>query len=228
LKKEEIHLWDIKRILFGQATPEFLLEVLIRSLIIYVLAMVAMRLLGKRMNGQLTIVELAVMVMMGAIIAVPMQMPERGVLQGFIILLCVLLLHRGMNLIAFHNSRFEKTLQGELTVLVKDGVLQLKEIEEVKISKPQLFAALRNKQVYNLGKVKRMYLEGCGTYSIYTEDENKPGLLLFPGKDESIIGVQKKASDALVCTNCGWVLSSTNEKESCPNCKQTEWIQPIF
>jgi uncharacterized membrane protein YcaP (DUF421 family) len=228
VKKEEIHLWDIKRILLGQASAEFLVEVLIRSLIIYLLALVAMRLLGKRMNGQLTIVELAVMVMMGAIIAVPMQMPDKGILQGFVILLIVLFLHRGLNLIAFKNTRFEKTLQGELTILIKDGVLQLKELEQTKISKPQLFAELRNKKVYNLARVKRMYLEGCGTYSIYTEEETKPGLLLFPKKDESIIRIQKKAQNAQVCSNCGWVVSSKDPKRNCPNCEKTDWIEPIF
>src|SRR5215203_3912623 len=90
MKKDEIHLWDIKRILFGQAPPDFLLEVLIRSIVIYLLAMVVMRLLGKRMNGQLTIVELSVIVMMGAVLAVPMQIPDKGLLQGVIVLLTVL------------------------------------------------------------------------------------------------------------------------------------------
>src|SRR5215213_8698060 len=108
MKKEEIHLWDIERILFGQAPPEFLLEVFIRTLVIYLLATIVMRWLGKRMNGQLTIVELAVVVMMGAILAVPMQIPDRGLLQGVIVLLSVLLLLRGINLVAFRNSRFEK------------------------------------------------------------------------------------------------------------------------
>src|SRR4051794_27920372 len=105
MKKEEIHLWDIKRILFGQAPPEFLLEVLLRTLIIYISVIVIMRLLGKRMNGQLTILEMSIMVMMGAILSVPMQIPDRGILQGIVLLISVLALLRGVNLIAFKNSR---------------------------------------------------------------------------------------------------------------------------
>src|SRR3954469_18684744 len=114
MKKEEIHLWDLKRILIGQAPPEFLLEVFIRSLIIYVAAIIIMRYMGKRMNGQHSIIELSVMVMMGAIVAVPMQIPDRGILQGLLILVVTLLLLRTLNWLGFKSEKVEKTVQGEL------------------------------------------------------------------------------------------------------------------
>jgi uncharacterized membrane protein YcaP (DUF421 family) len=145
MKKEEIHLWDIKRILFGQAPPEFLFEVFIRSLIMYIAAIVVMRWLGKRMNGQLTIVEFAVIVTMGAILAVPMQIPDRGILQGFLVLLCTLVFLRGINWLAFKSPRIERIVQGEGVIIVKNGVLNLKDLSRTKIAKPQLYSILRSK-----------------------------------------------------------------------------------
>jgi uncharacterized membrane protein YcaP (DUF421 family) len=88
MKKDEIHLEDIQRILFGQAPPQFLLEVFIRTVVIYISLLFIVRLLGKRMSGQLTIMEMAVMLTLGAIVSVPMQMPDRGLLQGALLLLC--------------------------------------------------------------------------------------------------------------------------------------------
>jgi uncharacterized membrane protein YcaP (DUF421 family) len=228
MKKEEIHVWDIQRILFGQAPPEFLLEIFIRTLVIYLLATMVMRWLGKRMNGQLTIVELAVIVMMGAILAVPMQIPDRGILQGVVVLLSVLLLLRGTNLLAFKNSRLEKLIQSELIMLVKDGVLQLKEIDHAKISRPQLYAMLRSKELYNLGKVQRCYLEACGTYSIYKFQEERPGLLLLPKEDEAILTTQKTTGNALVCSNCGFVVNSRDYSGTCHNCNKSEWSDPVI
>jgi uncharacterized membrane protein YcaP (DUF421 family) len=228
MKKEEIHLWDIKRILFGQAPPEFLLEVLIRSLIIYIATIIIMRWLGKRMNGQLTIVELSVMIVMGATISVPMQLPDRGLLQGFVVLLCILLFLRGINWIAFHNSKFEKLIQGEVSVLVKDGVLDLKELKKTKITRQQVFEILRAKKVYQLGKVKRLYLEACGIFSVYQEEQQKPGLPLFPPDDKSVLEVQKTPKNALVvCINCGAVKSKDEEEGYCRNCGNNEWVKAI-
>jgi uncharacterized membrane protein YcaP (DUF421 family) len=226
MKKEEIHLWDIKRILFGQAPPEFLLEVLIRTLIMYVGVIIITRLLGKRMNGQLTIIELSIMVMMGAILAVPMQIPDRGILQGILLLFCVLLLLRGVNWLGFKNSRFEKVLQGEGMLLVKDGVMQLPALSKTKITKQQLFARLRGKKIMQLGQVKRMYIEACGLFSIYTEEAPKPGLSVLPRTDDEMLK-ELKLSGEKVCTNCGLVQPPKTQKPLCPNCGSDAFIMAV-
>jgi uncharacterized membrane protein YcaP (DUF421 family) len=226
MKKEQIYLWDFKRILFGQAPPEFLLEVFIRALLIYIVSIIVMRWLGKRMNGQLTIVELAVIVVMGATIAVPMQIPDRGIAQGFVVLFCILIFLRGINWLGFRSSRFEKIVQGEASILVKDGVLDLHELNRTKITQQQVFEILRSKKIYQLGKVKRLYLEACGIFSVYTEEEPRPGLPLFPPDDQSILAEQKKPEHAsVVCINCG--NRKEEPEEACKNCGDTEWTKAI-
>jgi uncharacterized membrane protein YcaP (DUF421 family) len=226
MKKEEIHLWDIKRILFGQAPPDFLFEVFIRSLIIYVVTIIVMRWMGKRMNGQHSIVELSVMVMMGAIIAVPMQTPDRGILQGIVVLFVTLFLLRSFNWLGYKNSSFEKSMQGEVITLVKDGILQKKELSRNKITNQQVFEILRSKNIYNLGRIKRLYLEGCGIFSVYHFQQPKAGLPLYPPIDESIyqnhlnISTKEKA-----CKNCGFV--EAKNLDHCTNCGNNEWTKAI-
>ena len=78
MKKEDIQPWDWQRILFGQAPPEFLIEVFLRTTLIYLALLVVTRALGKRMGGQLSISELAVMVTLGAIVSPAMQIPQLG------------------------------------------------------------------------------------------------------------------------------------------------------
>src|SRR5438046_5385165 len=114
--KERIHWWDLHRIFIGQAPLEFLLEVFIRSLILYVMAIVIMRWLGKRMNGQVSILELAIMVMMGATLGASIEIPDRGILQALVIFLAILALLRLVNLLAFRSSKAERILNGSLSV----------------------------------------------------------------------------------------------------------------
>jgi len=66
MKQDEILLSDLTRIFFGQTPPIFLLEVVAGALLFFVLIILAMRLVGRRFAGQLSIVELAIMVMLGA------------------------------------------------------------------------------------------------------------------------------------------------------------------
>jgi uncharacterized membrane protein YcaP (DUF421 family) len=226
MKKEQIYLWDIKRILFGEAPPQFLFEVFIRALIIYIASIAVMRLLGKRMNGQLTIVELAVIVTMGATVAVPMQIPDRGIAQGFVVLLCILVFLRGINWIAFHNSRFEKLVQGETSILIRNGVLNMAELKRTRITQQQVFEILRAKKIFHLGKVKRLYLEACGIFSVYPEETPKPGLPVFPPDDQSILKEQKQPTNApVVCINCGKIKKVA--EGPCDNCGETKWTKAI-
>ena len=107
MKPEEIRLDDWHRILFGNLDPIFLLEVFVRTSIIYWLLLAVVRWLGKRMSGQLTIIEMTVMVTLGAIVSVSMQMEDRGILQGLLILFVALGLHRALNHIGFLSIKAE-------------------------------------------------------------------------------------------------------------------------
>jgi uncharacterized membrane protein YcaP (DUF421 family) len=233
MKKEEIHLSDWERILFGAAPGEFMLEVLIRSIGIYLVFTVIAQLLGKRMNGQLTQIELAVMLTLGAIIAPAMQLPDRGVLVGVLGLVCVLVFQRGITFLGFKNSRVEKITQGVETALVKDGVLQLEEMAAGRISKQQIYAVLRAENIYNLKKVERLYLEACGLFSIYTSDDDKPGLSVLPTlpdeqQDTELHKVQEPAGDDVVaCQQCGNTVSVEKAADVCPICHEKKWVEAV-
>jgi uncharacterized membrane protein YcaP (DUF421 family) len=229
MKKEEIHPWDFQRILFGQAPGDFLLEVFIRAVLMYLLLIVVLRLLGKRMDGQLTLTELAVMITLGAIIAVPMQIPDRGIVLGVIALLCVLAFQRGLNWLTLKSAKFEELTQGTLSIMVKDGVLQLDEMMKAGVSRQAIYSGLRKKEIYNLGKIKRLYFEACGILSVYQEESSKPGLSILPPTEKELMKSQATVDkDHLACSNCGAIASARHEDCTCQNCGERKWIQAVL
>ncbi|RXK86450.1 YetF domain-containing protein [Filimonas effusa] len=228
MKKEAIKLSDIKRILIGEAPFEFLLEVLLRTGIIYCVLLLTVRLLGKRMSGQLTITELAVMILMGAIVSAPMELPERGIMQGFAILILILLLHQGVTWLEVKFKKVELVTQGIPKMLVADGVIQTAVLAHVQISKDQLFAVLRGQAIYNLGKVKRVYLETCGKFTIYKFKASKAGLSVLPpeeGRDNTMQQV-KEGNES--CSVCGYTREVKEAVASCPNCFNNSWEWAIL
>ena len=233
MKKEEIYLEDIKRILYGLAPPEFMLEVFLRTIIIYIALLFIVRWLGKRMSGQLTIMEMAIMLVIGAVVSVPMQVPDRGLLQGGILLLCIVLFQRGISWLGFKSGKIEDLTQGKVSMLVKDGVLQLKEMQKVRISHQQLYAELRQENIYNLGAVDRVYLEAHGLFSIFEAEKSKPGLSILPPDDKEILQTKKQAFtnetspvELLACINCGNV-KPKNQLENCQDCDHKDWVNAI-
>jgi uncharacterized membrane protein YcaP (DUF421 family) len=233
MKKEEIHLDDIYRILFGQAPPAFLLEVFVRTLLIYILLLFIVRWLGKRMSGQLTVMEMAVMLTLGAIVSVPMQVPDRGILQGLLLLLCAVGFQRGVSWLGIKWGKFEDLTQGKASMLVKDGIMQLDQMESDRISRQQLFSELRQQQIFNLGSVDRIYLETGGMFSVYQAKQPRPGLSVYPPDDKDILQTTTQTGNAtpgqaqLVCTNCGLVKPGSRPGE-CANCGRDNWINAII
>jgi uncharacterized membrane protein YcaP (DUF421 family) len=230
MNKYDIHLKDIERILLGDAPLIFLIEVFFRALIIYTLLLLIVRWLGKRMTGELTIMEMAVMLTLGAIASTPMQVPNRGILQGLVLFLCAVGFQRGISYLGYRSHKFEDLTQGTPTLMIKDGILQIDTMRNDRISRSQLLAALRQQQIFNLGVVERVYLEACGNFSVYKTTQQKPGLPVFPTGDDVLSEQGRLKLSAVTglkaCKNCGRV-TNVNTTAACDNCKQTDFITAV-
>ena len=224
MDKEDIKLSDWQRILFGNAPIEFLAEVAVRTIIIFVLLLICVRLMGKRMAGKLTITEMAVMLTLGAIVSVPMQIPERGILLGVLTLLCAYAFQRGYNWLSFKSHRLSKIMQGSMDIVVEDGLVLLDKLEKNRISVNQLFSNLRQENVTNLGEVERVYFESGGSFSIYKFDEPRPGLPLLPAF-EKIAEIKEQKQGWQSCATCGHTREI--EDADCPNCHYDKWMNTV-
>jgi uncharacterized membrane protein YcaP (DUF421 family) len=231
MDKEDIYFSDWQRIIFGNAPAEFLLEVVLRTLLIYGILLVVIRLMGKRMSGQLTSTEMAVMLLLGAIVSAPMQMPDRGILQGLLLLFLILFFQQWITNRMRKNEKFENKLQGQVSILVADGELQFNEMNVVKISHEQIFAVLRTQEVFNLGEVKRLYLEPSGEFTIYKQQDARPGLSILPRMDEGIHKRQMTLEgNEKVCGYCGHLqqVELPAGTKACNQCGKEEWRKPVI
>jgi uncharacterized membrane protein YcaP (DUF421 family) len=224
MDKDDIKLSDWQRILFGNAPVEFMAEVAVRTIIIFILLLICVHLMGKRMAGKLTINELAVMLTLGAIVSVPMQIPERGILLGVLTLLCAYAFQRGYNWLAVKYHRMEKISQGSMDIIVEDGIVQLDKLAKNRISVNQLFSSLRQDDVINLGSVERVYIEAGGQFSVYKFDESKPGLPLLPAF-EKISDFENIKPGWQSCATCGF--TRAKEDSECPNCHHNKWMDTV-
>ncbi|RRB04942.1 YetF domain-containing protein [Larkinella rosea] len=229
MKKEDIEFGDWQRILIGNAPAEFLLEVLIRTIVIYCLLIVVLRFLGKRMNGQLTNLEMAVMLTLGAIVSPAMQLPDRGILSGVVALLCALTFLRVTNLLGYKSRRIEHIVQGTETLLIKDGIIQVSVMADNRLSHQQVYSALRSSKIYNVSKVKRMYLEAYGMFSIFPDQKDRPGLSVLPPDDDEIHSLHRPTEvPTLACTHCGFTAPKSAGNQPCPSCQANQWVDAVL
>jgi uncharacterized membrane protein YcaP (DUF421 family) len=224
-----VYLTDWKRILIGNAPWEFLIEAVFRTGLMYIILLTILRLMGKRMNGQITILELAVMISLGAIVSLPMQSPDRGLLPGILLLLVIMFFQRGINGWSFRNAKVERLVQGHMSTLVKDGVIQMEEMEKVNVSQDQLFSQLRDHPIDHLGQVERVYLEACGLFSVFLSQNPQPGLAILPERDRDLLLAQPPADHIQACRTCGNVAGQPPlPQDKCRVCGRREWTQAVI
>lgn len=227
MKKEEIQLWDWGRIMIGNAPLEFMVEVFLRTLIIYLCLLVAMRLLGKRLSTHVSILDMAITVVLGAIISPGMQLPDRGVVPTIVVLVCVIAFQWAISLLSFKWRKVEVLTQGDVVLLVKSGVIDVEKLKNTAISHEQLFEQLRGSKVRQLGQVKRVYLEGTGQFSIFRNAKDKPGLCILPSEDEKVYRSEPRTDRFLACKNCGNVVETRPSPTPCPFCRADDWDKAV-
>ncbi len=226
MKPQDINPWDWQRILIGEIPPAFFIEVLLRMTVVYIILMVSMRALGKRMAAQLTRNELAAMVSLAAAIGVPILSPERGLLPAFVIAAIVVSISKLIARLSAKNQQIETITQGKIDTLVKDAVMDLKSMIKTRITKERLMAELRTDNIKHLGEVKRLYLEANGTFTIVKSDKPTPGLPVIPEIDPDFLK-ELNFNGVAVCYFCGNRNQTKNNREVCTNCNQSKWVPAV-
>jgi uncharacterized membrane protein YcaP (DUF421 family) len=226
MKPEEIKLWDWPRMLLGEVPGPFLLEIILRMLIVYLIIMVSMRLLGKRMSAQFTRNDLAAMVSLAAAVGVPILAPDRGLLPSVIIAAVVVVVSRLVSRYSAKNEKFERITHGTIDTLVRDGVLDLRVMEKTRISKERILAELRSHGITHLGKVKRLFMEANGIFTVIMNNKPNPGLPVIPDDDPEFLQ-ELKPNGLMVCEHCGNTNPGKDSDQPCPNCSARAWVPAL-
>lgn len=227
MDKEDIHLYDWQRILVGEVPGIFYVEILIRAAAIYLILVVAMRLMGRRMASKLSRNEMAAMISLAAAIGVPILDAHRGLLPALIIAMVVVFTQRIVSYWVAKNQKFESISQGDISTLVENSVMQLPAMKESRITRELLFAQLRSGGMIHLGHVKRLYMEANGAFTLVEEPKPKPGLSILPEWDTDFIDQQEKTPHQNVCYHCGNPQPKSGQKDNCANCGHDEWVSAL-
>jgi uncharacterized membrane protein YcaP (DUF421 family) len=225
MKKEQIHLDDIYRILIGEVPPDFYIELFIRTLFVYVIIMFGMKYMGKRIAADLNRSELAAISTLAAATGLVLLSPDRGLIYPLIILGIMLLLRRFINKKNYSSKRFEEATEGKRSTLIMDGEMQWHEMKKVRVSKEQLFAQVRGFGINHLGLIKRLYMEANGDFSMVKNTHPQPGLPAIPEWDTAFLKELPRWHEWNVCANCGH--RQQQQEVVCPVCDNEIWVFPV-
>ncbi len=228
--EQSVESFDLMRMFFGDADGFYFFEILFRTLVIYIYALLLLRWLGSRTIGQLSTVEFLLVIALGSAVGDPMFQPDVPLLHAMAVITIVVLANKGLDILISRFKRVERAVDGKAVQMVRNGVL-CEITGDGELGASETYQKLRQAGVRQLGEVEYAFVEPNGAMSIFKREKNvPPGLPIVPPweverpKEIRADGKLDKAA-ILACLKCGTTAKVASGKApgECPHCSHDRW-----
>ncbi|MFA5584862.1 MAG: YetF domain-containing protein [Bacteriovoracaceae bacterium] len=223
---------QLKTIFWGNSSLISLLEIIFRTSFMYIYTLFLVRIIGKRGVATLAPFEMAVIVVLGSVLADPMLNVKTPLIKGMVIMSVIVAMERLLVHLTEKNTKAESFLESSPRQLVSNGVINLDNIHKEGFSRDDLFLNLREKGIEHLGEIKCSFLETNGRVSVWIKGKSDitPGLSVFPcpdsvSQDNFQAGMLPQKSTYYSCQKCGYTqhLSRNEVFKQCQTCNHDFW-----
>ena len=145
----------------------------IRTVILYILVIFALRVMGKRQIGELQPSELVVAIMISDLATTPVSDINIPLMAGIIPILTLLVFEVAMSFLTLKSEGFRNLLSGRPTVIIKNGVVSQTELKKLRFSIEDLLEQLRLKDIFSISDVYMAILETNGELTVVENSSKK-------------------------------------------------------
>ena len=145
-----------------------------RTIILYLLLIVGLRLTGKRQIGELEPTELVLTMLLSDLAAVPMQDFGIPLVNGVIPILTLLALSTLLSYCSLRSVRFRALACGKPTIIIRNGKLMQEAMRRTRLTLDELLEELRQQSICDISTVKYAILETSGQLSVLLYPQHQP------------------------------------------------------
>jgi len=149
-------------------------ETLYRTVLIYFLVLVVIRMMGKREIGQLSPFDFVVAIIIAELAAIPMEQTDIPLTHAILPLLIL----GGLEIVVSYASLFSQTLRGIICgypqVIIKNGFILRNEMRKARYNLDDLMGQMREKGIVDLDDVEFAVLETSGKLSVIQKSQHRP------------------------------------------------------
>lgn len=143
-----------------------MLVIFVRSIILYLIILIVMRLMGKREIGQLQPFELVIAIMIADLASIPMSEWGIPISNGIIPILGLLFMHLIISIINMKSIKMREIICGKPSILIYRGKIDEKVMKKERFTINELQERLRGYNINNIGDVEYAILETSGQMSV--------------------------------------------------------------
>jgi uncharacterized membrane protein YcaP (DUF421 family) len=146
--------------------------VLIRTIFLYALVILVIRLMGKRQIGELQPYEFVITIMISDLAALPMQDTRLPLILGVIPIITLLFIKTILSIIQLKSQKARQILEGEPSILISRGKINFESLKRQQINLDELMEEIRLAGYFDLSEIEYGILENNGQMSFLTSDSS--------------------------------------------------------
>jgi uncharacterized membrane protein YcaP (DUF421 family) len=149
-------------------------EFVLRIVVLYFFVMIALRVMGKREIGQLSVFDFVVSVMIAEASTLPIEDKNIPIFRGLVSIAVLVALQISVALLQLKSHRFRHWVDGEPSVLVERGQIKEREMKKMRYTMHDLLTQLRQQGLFDVADVEFAILETSGDLSVYPKPHARP------------------------------------------------------
>ena len=159
---------------------------IIRTVILYVFIILAIRLMGKRQISDMQPSELVVTMVISDIASLPMQNTSQPLLSGVIPVLVLVALEVAVSVLMMKSRRFRRLICGAPVVVIEDGKLLQSQMKRLRLTT----------NIFSLSDVQYCIMETNGVLSILEKPDKR-----VPNAEESGVKMKDNKIETVVISD---------------------------
>ena len=146
----------------------------IRLPIVYLVLLIATRIMGKREIGQLSSIDFVVAIVVAELATLPITDIDFPLLQSLVPIALLTVLQVITSLLCLKSNNFRQFLYGKPNILISQGRLQIAEMRKARYNIDDLLTQLRQRDVFDISEVAYAVLETSGDLTVILKPAKRP------------------------------------------------------
>ena len=146
----------------------------IRAVIIYITIVLAVRIMGKRQLGELKPHELVITILISSVATIPIEENSIPLANSIIPILVFVSFEMLESALSMKSLKLRDMLQGKPVFIIKDGILQQKQLTKLRFTVDDLIDASRQAGAFDISEIENAVVETNGTLSVQIKSEASP------------------------------------------------------
>lgn len=150
-----------------------MLTVVARTLVMYLIILISMKIMGKRQLGQMQISEFITAMILSELAALPISDHTVPIIYCLVPLSVIITTEVILSFVSLKNPYAQRFLESSPTIIIDKGKLKQKALRDNRITLRELLVELRIAGFASISDVQYVYLEPNGKFSIIPKATEK-------------------------------------------------------